>query len=169
MDEEPQDIIVLGIIKSGIKSFDKISKMSKVAPKDLNEILEKLESKKLITVNEKKGLFGKRIEMDTTEKGMRELEYRVHELEGKWNQMTQLYKSGDKGKLKKYMDENKISFKEMMFFGILDMVMFSMMFSMLGMAMTSFIAPQDIPQDVNAETESGGDIGDDGFDFDIGF
>ena len=98
----------------------------------------------------------------------KELEYRIHELEGKWNQMAQLYKSGDKQKLQKYMDENKISFKEMAFFGILDMVMFSMMFSMLGMTMASFISPQDMPQDTaSGEGDIGGDGG--GFDFDIGF
>ena len=81
--------------------------------------------------------------------------------------MTQLYKSGDKQKLQKHLDENKILLKEMMFFGILDMVLFSMMFSMLEMAMGSFIPPQDMPQD--AANGDNGDIGDDGggFDFDI--
>ena len=127
MNEESNDVIVLGIIKSGIKSFDKISKMAKVSPEELNQILEKLESKEFISVKEKKGLFGKKVELFTTEKGEKELEHRIHELEGKWNQMTQLYKSGDKQQLKKYIDENKISFKEMMFFGVLDMMMFSMM------------------------------------------
>ena len=67
------------------------------------------------------------------------------------------------------MDENKISFKEMVFFGVLDIVMFSMMFSMLAMTMSSFISPQDMPQDTASGDENMG--GDDrgGFDFDIGF
>ena len=167
MDEEPKDVIVLGIIKSGIKSFYKISKMAKVPPEELNQILEKLESKEFISVKEKKGLFGKKVEIFTTQKGAKELEHRIHELEGKWNQMTQLYKSGDKQQLKKYMDENKISFKEMMFFGVLDMMMFSMMFSMIGMSMGSFFSPEDMPEDMSdgADAASGGDD----FDFDIGF
>jgi len=54
-----------------------------------------------------------------------------------------------------------------MFFGVLDMVMFSMMFSMLGMTMASFIPPQDMPQDVGSEGDMGSDEG--GFDFDVGF
>jgi DNA-binding PadR family transcriptional regulator len=167
MNENPKDVIVLGIIKSGIKSFDKIFKMAKVSPEELNRILEKLESREFISVKEKKGLFGKKVEIFTTEKGAKELEHRIHELEGKWNQMTQLYKSGEKQKLKKYMDENKISFKEMMFFGVLDMLMFSMMFSMIGMSMDSFVSPEDMPQDMSdgADVDSGGD----GFDIDIGF
>lgn len=143
--------------------------MAKIEPSELNSVLEKLESRGLIDVKEKKGLFGKKIEINAAEKGAKELEYRIHELEGKWNQMAQLYKSGDKQKLQKHMDENKISFKEMAFFGVLDMVMFSMMFSILGMTMGSFIPPQDMPQD--AVDGDNGDMGDDGggFDFDIGF
>lgn len=67
------------------------------------------------------------------------------------------------------MDENKISFKEMAFFGILDMVMFSMMFSILGMTMSSFISPQDMPQDAaSGDEDMGGDDGG-GFDFNVGF
>jgi hypothetical protein len=49
------------------------------------------------------------------------------------------------------MDENKISFKQMIFFGILDKELFSMMSSMIGMTMTDFISPQDIPQDIDSE------------------
>ena len=170
MDEEPKDVIVLGTIKSGVKSFNKICQVAKIEPSKLNSILEKLESRGLIDVKEKSGLFGKKVEIHATEKGGKELESRIHELEGKWNQMAQLYKSGDKQKLQKYMDENKISFKEMAFFGILDMVMFSMMFSMLGMTMASFIAPQDMPQDAasgEGDVDNSNDGG--GFDFDIGF
>ena len=144
--------------------------MAKIEPSELNSVLEKLESRGLIDVKEKKGLFGKKIEINATEKGAKELEYRIHELEGKWNQMAQLYKSGDKQKLQKHMDENKISFKEMAFFGVMDMVMFSMMFSMLGMTMDSFIPPQDMPQDAaGGDVDVGGSGDGGGFDFDIGF
>ena len=46
--------------------------------------------------------------------------------------------------------------------------MFSMMFSMLGMTMASFIPPQDMPQDAGSQGDMGGnDEG--GFDFDVGF
>ena len=93
MDEEPKDIIVLGTIKSGVKSFDKICQIAKIEPSEINSILEKLESRGLIEAKEKSGLFGKKIEITATEKGAKELEHRIHELEGKWEQMTQLYKA----------------------------------------------------------------------------
>lgn len=169
MDEEPKDIIVLGAIKSGVKSFDKICQVVKSEPSELNLILEKLESRGLIEAKEKNGLFGKKVEITATEKGAKELEHRIHELEGKWEQMTHLYKSGDKQKLQKYVDENRLSFKEMMFFGILDMVMFSMIFSMLGMTMASFLPPQDMPHNTDSEGDVSSDDGDGGFDFDVGF
>jgi hypothetical protein len=151
MDEGPKEVIVLGTIKAGIKSFNKISKIANTAPKELEGVLEKLESKKLIEVNEKKGFLGIKIEINITEKGEKNLDNQVNELKGKWNQMTQLYKLGDKQELQKYMDENKISFKLMIFFGILDKELFSMMSSMIGMTMTDFISPQDMPQDIDSE------------------
>lgn len=167
MDPEPKDVIVLGAIKSGAKKFDKIRKVTKIEPEELNSILEKLEQRGLISVSEKKGLFGKKIELNTTDKGNNELENRIHELEGKWEHMTMLYKSGDKTKLKQYMDDNKLSFRDMMFFGIIDMMMFSMMFSLIGMSMTDFIPAGDMPADMDGGDAGGMDDG--GFDIDIGF
>ena len=167
MDPEPNDVIVLGAIKSGAKKFDKIRKVTKIDPEELNSILEKLEKRGLISVSEKKGLFGKKIEISTTDKGNNELENRIHELEGKWQQMVSLYKSGDKAKMKQYMDDNKLTFRDMMFFGILDMMMFSMMFSMIGMSMTDYVPAEDMPSDMDGG--EGGDMGDGGFDIDIGF
>ena len=167
MGNGPKEAIVLGSIKSGIKSFNKISKIAKVPPKELEEILDKLDSRKLIMIDEKKGFFGKKIEINITEKGEKDLDNQIYELKGKWNQMTQLYKSGEKQKLQEYMDENKISFNQMIFFGILDVMMFSMMFSMIGMTMPSFVSPQDVSQNIGSE--AGTDSAEDGFDFDIGF
>jgi DNA-binding HxlR family transcriptional regulator len=151
MDEGSKEAIVLGTIKAGIKSFNKISKTANISPKELEQVLEKLESRKLIEVNEKKGFLGIKIEINITEKGGKNLDNQVNELKGKWDQMTQLYKLGDKQELQKYMDENKISFKQMIFFGILNKELFSMMSSMVGMTMTNFISPQDIPQDIDSK------------------
>ena len=167
MKYEPKDVIVLGAIKSGAKKFDKIFKVSKIQPEELNSILEKLEQRGLISVSEKKGMLGKKIEIISTDKGDKELENRIHELEDKWQQMTSLYKSGDKMKLKQFMDDNKLSFREFMFFGIMDMMMFSMMFSLIGMSISDYVPVEDMPGDMD-----GGDSGsmdDGGFDIDIGF
>lgn len=143
MNNDSKEIIILETIKSGIKSFNKISKITHIITKELEQILEKLESKKLIIINEKNGILGKKVEINITKKGEKDLDNRIYELKGKWDQMIQLYESGDKQKLEKYIEENNVSFKQMMFFGILDMAMFSMMFSMIGMTVPDFIASQD--------------------------
>ena len=48
MDAEPKDLIVLGAIKHGVKKFDKIQKMAKIEPEELNLILEQLEKRGFI-------------------------------------------------------------------------------------------------------------------------
>ena len=173
MPEEPKDVIVLGAIRRGIKKFNKIQKAAQIDGEELNAILEKLEKRELIQVEEKKGLFGKKIDIRITDKGTKELEERIYELQGKWNQMSLLYKSGDKEKLKQYMDDNKSILPSMMFFGIMDIMMFSMMFSMMGMMMTDYVPAESIPNDMGGDTSSDGgmDGGSDsgGFYFDVGF
>ena len=173
MDSEPKDLIVLGAIKNGIKKFDKIKKTTQIEPEELNSILEKLEERGLITVKEKKGLFGTKIEITTTDKGNKEVDERIHELQDKWNQMSLIYKSGDKEKLKQYMDDNKSFLPTMMFFGIMDMIMFSMMFSMMGMMMSDYVPAESIPSGMDgsesAASDGSQDVGDGGFDIDVGF
>jgi len=53
MPEEPKDIVVLGAIRRGIKKFDKIQKADQIDGEELNMILEKLEKRELIQVEEK--------------------------------------------------------------------------------------------------------------------
>ena len=170
MDNESKDVIVLGVIKGGAKKFDKIRKQSRIDPEELNQILEKLEERDLIQVQEKKGFLGKKIEITLTSKGDVELENRVHELEKDWNQMVALYKSGDKQKLNQYMDDHRSFLPMMMFFGIVDMMMFSMMFSMIGAQMTDYVPAEDMPADMDSgDSGDTGGMDDGGFDVDIGF
>jgi len=172
--EEPKDVIVLGAIKKGAKKFENIQKAAQIDAEELNSILEKLEKRELITVEEKKSWLGKKIEIKITDKGSKEVEERIHELQGKWDQMSLLYKSGDKQKLKQYMDDNKSILPMMMFFGVMDMIMFSMMFSMMGMMMTDYVPAESIPSDAGGDSSSdggsdGGGSDGGGFDFDVGF
>lgn len=168
MEPEATDIIVLGAIKHGIKKFDKIQKTASIDPEELNEILKKLEDRGFIRVEEKKGWFRGKIEIVTTEKGIKEVNERVHELQTKWSQMSALYKTGDKGKLKQSMEENKSFFPMMMFFGVMDMMMFSMMFGMMGMTMSDYVPAENMPEDAGTSMDDG-EMDDGGFDFDIGF
>ena len=161
------------------KKFDIIARVTKIKPDELNKILEKLEKRGLIEANEKNGLFGSKIEITITEKGSREIGERIHELQEEWGQMVSLYKTGDKQKLKEHMDQKRSLFPTMMYFGIIDMMMFSMMFSMMGIGMSDFFAgdPQGMeyandPGMDNAGDGGPGDGGEGGFmdgGFDVGF
>ena len=171
MDEENKEMVVLGIISRGVSKFGKISQESNVEPKDLELILQKLENSGLIKVNEKKGLLGTKIEINPTEEGYREFERQLKILQEKWNQLENTYKSGNKQELEQKLKEDKSFLPSMMMFGIIDMMMFSMMFSMIGASMGSFIPAEDMGgMDGAAEDMGGSDVGNDGgFDIDIGF
>jgi hypothetical protein len=82
--------------------------------------------------------------------------------------MSLIYKTGDKEKLKQYMDENKSFLPTMMFFGVMDMMMFGMMFGMMGTMMSDYVPQESIPDGVDG-MNGGSEMSDGGFDFDIGF
>ncbi len=151
-----KDIIVLGAIKAGINKFDKIQKIRHIEPKELNSILEQLENDGFIQVEEKKGLLGTKIEIRVTEKGSKEVDKQVHELKTKWNQMSTLYETQDKENLKQYMDESRSVFPMMIFFGVMDMMMFSMMFDMIGITMSDYVPSESIPEGWDGSMGEGG-------------
>lgn len=171
MEEEPKDVIVLGAIRNGAKKFDKIRSKTGLTPEELNKILEILEQRGFIKVEKKKGfLGGEKIELHLTDKGNNEVQQRIHEMEQKWNQMVQMYKMGDKKKLEEFMGSNKSDFAMMMFFGIMNMMMFSMMFSMIGASMNSYVPADQVPpgaenQMSDADSGADGDMGDGGDGF----
>ena len=175
METEPKDVIVLGSIRRGKKKFSNIQDETKINSEELNSILEDLENKKLIEVEEKKGWFGKKIELKITEEGSNELDRKIIEIQDKWKQMQTIYESGDKQKLQQKMEENKSILPSMMFFGVMDMMMFSMMFSMMGVGMSDYVSQEnmsDAGMDDGGMDDGGMDDGgmdDGGFDFDIGF
>ena len=165
MDTEPKDVIVLGSIRRGKKKFSNIQNETRISPEELNSILEQLENNGFINVEEKKGWFGKKIELKITDKGSDQLDKKIVEIQNKWKEMQSIYESGDKQKLQQKMEENKSFLPTMMFFGVMDMMMFSMMFSMMGIGMSNFVGSENMP----AESMDDGGIDDGGFDFDIGF
>lgn len=173
MDYEPNDVIVLGAIRRGAKKFNKIQKATRIPPQEIERILERLEMRGMIIVQEKSGWLGKKIELRTTKKGDDELDSRIREMQGNWSHMVQLYKSKDKKGLNKEIDGYRSFIPMMIFFGVLDMVMFSMMFSMIGASMTDYVPADQMPADMG-DSDMGdggmdGDMGDGGFDFDLGF
>ncbi len=67
-----KDMLVLGELNSGTKNFESIKKNTDLDSTELNSILEDLEKRGLIRVEQKKGLFGTKVELYSTEKGFRE-------------------------------------------------------------------------------------------------
>ena len=170
MDTEPKDVIVLGSIRRGKKKFSNIQNETRISPEELNSILEQLENNGFINVEEKKGWFGKKIELKITEKGSDQLDKKIVEIQNKWKEMQSIYESGDKQKLQQKMEENKSFLPTMMFFGVMDMIMFSMMFSMMGIGMSSFVGSENMPaESMDDGGMDDGGMDDGGFDFDIGF
>ena len=165
MESEPKDVIVLGSIRRGKKKFSNIQNETKISPEELNSILEELENRKFIRVEESKGWFGKKIELKITEDGSNELDRKIIEIQDKWKEMQSIYESGDKQKLQQKMEENKSFLPTMMFFGVMDMMMFSMMFSMMGIGMSDYVSQENIPEEYMGNE----DMDDGGYDFDIGF
>jgi len=69
---ETKDMMVLGKIIRGYKTFGEIRKKTGYDSDNLNSILEDLEKRGLMRVEQKKGLLGIKVEMLPTEKGYRE-------------------------------------------------------------------------------------------------
>ena len=146
MNTKSKEVIILGAIKAGINKFEKIQKIRHIDPKEVESILEQLEKKELVQVEEKKGFLGIKIEIRVTEKGNKEIDNQVNELKTKWNQMSILYKTEDKENLKQFMDENKSLYPMMIFFGVMDMMIFSGTFDMIGMTISDYVPEESMPK-----------------------
>lgn len=72
LSEYQKDKLVLGEISKGPKTFDVIQKNTNFERNELNSILEDLEKRGLMGVQQKNGLFGPKIELYVTEKGFKE-------------------------------------------------------------------------------------------------
>jgi len=66
------DMLVLGELNRGSKTFEKILKNTGLEREALNTILEELEKRGLMEVVQKQGLLGPKVELQVTEKGFKE-------------------------------------------------------------------------------------------------
>ncbi|KAG2477449.1 MAG: hypothetical protein NPMRth3_2490002 [Nitrosopumilales archaeon] len=69
---ETKDMLVLGELNRGVKNFDKIQKIIGLERDELISILDDLEKRGLMRVEEKSGPFGPKIELYATDKGFKE-------------------------------------------------------------------------------------------------
>ncbi len=69
---ESNDMMVLGQINRGYKTFGEIKNKTEFDSEELNSILEDLDKRGLVKVEQKKGMLGNKVEILPTEKGYRE-------------------------------------------------------------------------------------------------
>ena len=68
---ETKDKQVLGELNRGVKNFEEIQKITALERDELVSILKDLEKRRLMKVEEKSGLFGRKVELYLTDKGFK--------------------------------------------------------------------------------------------------
>ncbi len=165
-DEEPKDVMVLNSIFKGKDDEKKIAQTTGLSLFDVATTVERLIARGLVIREEKKGFFGKKIKLKLTEKGFRELEVRRYELEKKWERMVTLANNGNRQALQEYTESNRSWIWPMMMFGIIDMMMFMSMLSLMNLAISNFMPDNMADSDIAGDLGSEG--GSDGSEFDFG-
>ena len=135
--DSPNHFIVLDAISRGMSSIDKISKVAKLSKTEIELIVNDLVFQRLINSNEKRGFLGrKKIELKITETGMNLLGNKKKELQDKVQEMQQYYDNGNKTQLESLMDSNRAWMPMMLFSGLMNILFFTSMMSLMGMAMS---------------------------------
>jgi DNA-binding MarR family transcriptional regulator len=132
----PNHFIVLDAISRGMNNIDKISRIAKLSKSEVEVIVNDLVFQRLVISDEKRGFLGrKKIELKITETGTSLLENKKKELQDKVQQMHQYYNNGDKSQLDSFMVSNRAWMPMMLFAGIMDILFFTSMMSLLGLAL----------------------------------
>ncbi len=134
--ESPNHFIVLDAIARGMNNVDKISRVSKLNKSEVEIIVNDLVFQRLVMMNEKRSFFGrKKNELKITETGMSLLGNKKKELQEKVQEMQQYYNNGDKSQLDSFMVSNRSWVPMMLFAGIMDILFFTSMMSLLGLGL----------------------------------
>ena len=134
--ESPNHFIVLDAISRGMNNIDKISRISKLSKTEVESIVNDLVFQRLVISVEKRGFFGrKKNELKISETGTNLLGNKKKELEKKVQELHQYYNNGDKSQLNSFMASNRAWMPMMLFVGIMDILFFTSMMSMMGLAL----------------------------------
>ncbi len=132
----PNHFIVLDAISRGMNNIDKISRVAKLSKSEVELIVNDLVFQRLVIGNEKRGFLGrKKIELKITETGTSLLDNKKKELQDKVQKMHQYYNNGDKSQLDSFMVSNRAWMPMMLFAGIIDILFFTSMMSLMGLAL----------------------------------
>lgn len=133
--ESPKHFMVIDAISRGIGDAGKIVRVTKIDKAEVEMILNDLVVQRLIVVEQKKGLFGKKVQARITETGIRLLSLKKQELEKKTRDLESVYMDRDRRGIQSFMDDNRAWIPMMIFSGIMSAMVFASMMSFMGMAM----------------------------------
>jgi hypothetical protein len=177
--------MTLDAVSRGMNEIGKISKVIKLDKAEVELAVNDLASQRLVTTFEKKGLFGKKLQVSVTDTGMRVLSEKKRELEEKASELRGMYRNGDTQGTQSFLDQNRAWLPMMIFSGLMTALMFASIMSFAGMAMNpaeASMAGDAQAQEAAADSgaadgggdssgsdggggvDSGGDMGGGGFD-----
>jgi predicted transcriptional regulator len=176
VNESPNHFMVLDAIARGMKTVDKIAKVTRLDKAEVELIVNDLVAQRLIIGEEKKKLFGgKKMEYSISHTGLQLLNAKKLELEKQAQQIQQWYQSGQTQQLQQYMDSNRMWIPLMLFSGIMNAMFFMSMMSLMGMALnpaeTGFAGGEGAAADggaAGAEGDAGAEAGGGDFGGDFG-
>ena len=159
-NNNPNHFIVLYAVSKGTKDIDNLVKTTRLPREEVHLIINDLTSQRLIIKEEKKRRFfgGKKIEIKVTETGVRVLNTKKQELQEQTKQLREWHNNGNTTQLQTFMDSNRTWMPFLLFSGIIDILFFTSMMSMMGMAlnpMESQMAAES-GEGGAAETDNGG-------------
>jgi hypothetical protein len=137
INESPNHFMVLDAIGRGIKTIDKIAKVTRLDKAQVELIVNDLITQRLAIRTEKKGFLGRtKVELTISHTGLQVLNAKKQELEKQWQQVQQWYNNGQTQQVQGYMDNNRMWFPMMLFSGIMNAMFFMSMMSIMGMALS---------------------------------
>src|ERR671938_793876 len=168
VNESPNHFMVLDSISRGIKSVDKIAKVTRLDRTLTELIVNDLAEQRLVLKTEKKGFFGnKKLELTITRIGIHLLGSKKQELEQKFQQLQQWYSNGQMQQMQNSMQSDRMWLPFMLFSGVMNAMFFMSMMSFMGAAMTpaetAFAGTDTGAVDTGAAGagDAGGDMGGD--------
>jgi DNA-binding MarR family transcriptional regulator len=133
--ESPKHFMVLDAVSRGVEDAGKIAKVTKTDKAEVEMILNDLAVQRLVVVEQKKGLLGKKLQARITDTGSRLLSSKKQELEEKAMELTAMYRNDDRKGMESFMDDNRAWLPMMIFSGIMSAMIFASIMSFMGMAM----------------------------------
>jgi predicted transcriptional regulator len=137
INESPNHFMVLDAIGRGVKTIDKIAKVTRLDKARVELTVNDLIVQRLVIRTEKKGFLGRtKVELTISHTGLQVLNAKKQELDKQWQQVQQWYNNGQTQQVQGYMDNNRMWIPMMLFSGIMNAMFFMSMMSMMGLALS---------------------------------